>query len=267
MASTDASGGGQVPLAGRQKLPDAVYDWLKAQIMDGELPPSARVNLDEIARRLSVSQSPVREALARLAAEGLVVHEPYRGYSTTPLMSRGQFEELFDFRLLIEPWAAGRAAERCSAADAAALEAELATCVEVAAGSSFSAYGGVIAHDGRFHDLILGLAGNGHLRQALSHSHFPLHMHRLHYKKSIGASAFAEHQRITTAIAQRDPDWAAAAMRRHLEGTRNRWLPVFDEWGGAGIVDADPAGAHAASADPVDAAAGGAAAGGAEADR
>src|SRR5262245_38687980 len=107
----------------RQSMAVDVYEALKAMIMDGALPPGERVNLDEAARRLEVSQSPVREALARLEAEGLVIKEAFRGYSTTPQLTRAELVDLFDFRFVVEPWAAARAADMVTADDRDRLEA------------------------------------------------------------------------------------------------------------------------------------------------
>jgi DNA-binding transcriptional MocR family regulator len=64
-------------------LVDDVHEAIKSMIMDGEIPPGARVSIDGLARQLSVSPTPVREALARLESAELVVKEPLRGYRTT----------------------------------------------------------------------------------------------------------------------------------------------------------------------------------------
>ena len=81
-------------------------------VMDHVVRPGERMSIDGLAARLSVSPTPVREALARLEALGLARKEPLRGYRATPLLTRTQLDDLFDFRLLVEPWAAGRAAEQ-----------------------------------------------------------------------------------------------------------------------------------------------------------
>jgi len=103
------AGGGQglVGPAPRQILTDSVYDAVKALIMDDVVPPGAKLNMDALARDLAVSPTPIREALARLESERLVVKEPLRGYTTAPLLTRAAFEDLYDFRLHLEPWAAG----------------------------------------------------------------------------------------------------------------------------------------------------------------
>jgi DNA-binding GntR family transcriptional regulator len=73
-----------VQAARRTTLTDDVYAAVQALIMDHVIPPDERVNIDALARRLDVSPTPVREALARLEADGLVSKRPLAGYTTTP---------------------------------------------------------------------------------------------------------------------------------------------------------------------------------------
>src|SRR4029450_9369594 len=95
----------------RQVLADDVYEAVKALVMDHVIAPGARVSIDGLARQLGVSQTPIREALARLESDGLVTKEPLRGYRAPQSLTRSEGDDLFQFRLLIEPWAASRAAE------------------------------------------------------------------------------------------------------------------------------------------------------------
>src|ERR1700710_1115494 len=106
----------------RLVLADGTYDAIKAMILDHEISPGEHVGIDELARDLSVSQTPVREALARLESDGLVIKIPLRGYEATDLLSVQQFDELFQFRSLIEPWAASEASRRSTRRDIQAPE-------------------------------------------------------------------------------------------------------------------------------------------------
>ena len=75
-----------------------------------EIAPGARILIDALARELDVSQTPVREALSRLEREGLVRKAHLIGYSAAPQLSRKRFDDLFGFRLLLEPEGARLAA-------------------------------------------------------------------------------------------------------------------------------------------------------------
>src|SRR5262245_61724474 len=107
----------------RQVLSDDVYETIKGLIMDGVVEPGTRLNIDALTRELGISQTPIRESLARLESDGLVLKEPLRGYRVASRLSRAEFDDLFEYRLLIEPWAAGRAAERAGTDDLARLKA------------------------------------------------------------------------------------------------------------------------------------------------
>jgi DNA-binding GntR family transcriptional regulator len=169
-----------------------------------------------------VSQTPIREALARLEAEGLVVKEPLRGFRASPLLSNAEFDELYDFRLLLEPWAAARAAERIMPEAAAALEEELASWAAAPEGSGYFDYRELSAHDARFHGRIVALAENGPLSTAYERLHAHLHLFRLNYQRTIGDEAIREHRAITAAILAGEPAAAQQAMRLHLTASRER---------------------------------------------
>ena len=97
-------------LVERPPLVDDVHDVLVDMLMNHDLDAGARLNIDALARSLRVSPTPIREALARMEAEGLVVKEPRRGYTVAPLIGLEDLRALMDFRLLIEPAAASAAA-------------------------------------------------------------------------------------------------------------------------------------------------------------
>ncbi len=89
---------------------DGVYDNIYHRLMSLEIAPGARIPIDVLAREIGVSQTPIREALSRLEREGLVRKEHLVGYSAAPQWTRKQFEDLYVFRLLVEPEAARLAA-------------------------------------------------------------------------------------------------------------------------------------------------------------
>ena len=76
-------------LADRRPLTNDVSDVVMDMLMNHSLPPGARLNIDSLARTLGVSPTPVREALARIESEGLIIKEPQRGYTVAPLIGLG----------------------------------------------------------------------------------------------------------------------------------------------------------------------------------
>jgi len=83
-------------------LPDQVFAEARERILSGRLPADAPIRQDALALELGVSKIPLREALARLKSDGLVVSHPNRGFIVRPL-SRADAEDVFDLRLRIEP--------------------------------------------------------------------------------------------------------------------------------------------------------------------
>jgi DNA-binding GntR family transcriptional regulator len=209
--------------APRQILTDGVYETVKTLIMNGRIPPSSRVNMDQLARALEVSATPLREALARLESEGLVNKEPLRGYSTTPLLSRAEFDDLYELRLLVEPALAAAAAARVGPVDRRDLTEEMARCPDAPTErGDYRTYRALYEHDVRLHDLVARIAGNEVARQALRRLHAHLHAFRLHGGNRSGDCTRDEHSVIVAALHRGDPHAAAGAMRAHLETARHR---------------------------------------------
>ena len=215
----------------RSTLGDDVYESLKSLIMEHTLAPQDRVNIDAVARELEVSPTPVREALARLESEGLVRKRPLAGYTVSPLLTRQEFTDMFDMRLVLEGaaarWAAERATRRSARRHRRVRPTPPSTWASrpptgTARTPSFTAL------DARFHDLIAEAANNPLLRDGIIRLHAHLHIHRLYFPYAQTGTTSEEHQRIAAAIRAGDGDSAEVAMRAHLSAARARHLPAFD---------------------------------------
>jgi DNA-binding GntR family transcriptional regulator len=222
-------------LAARQPLVDDVHDVLVDMLMNHTLPPGARLNIDALARTLGVSPTPVREALARTEAAGLVVKERNRGYAVAPLIGLDDLHALMDFRLLVEPHAASQAAGRVDEEQAQALLDYAHSGGSGADDPTASRLD--MLYDAQFHDRIAELAGNPWLRESLSRLRSHLHMYRLYHHAGQAAATKPEHVRIAEAIVARDPEAASTAMTQHLHTALNRIEEVFSS-GRAGDVPA-----------------------------
>lgn len=216
--------GSMMKLPSRQVLTNEVYENIKSQLMDQHIQPGARINIDKVARQLQVSHTPIREALARLASEGLVTKEPLRGYSAVPLLDVSSFQQLYEMRLLLEPNAARKAAEMISDYELLILEQQIATMQAGRLGQSYEEYQHFFATDATFHDAIAHASGNLFLQEALERLNAHLHLYRLYFHAGTANETIAEHQEILAALHQRDADAAAACMVRHLEQARLRLI-------------------------------------------
>ena len=227
----------QQPLGrARGRLADEVYDTLLGQLMSLRIVPGSRVTIDALARELGVSQTPIRDALNRMEADGLVVRVPHAGYRIPPQITRQLFEDMLEIRLLLEPAAARRAAERASLAQVDRLRRMLEEMAELVGGDGLMAYGAFGLRDAAFHDLIALSAENEVIREALSRLHTHVHLFRLLYDTQVTYLAMGEHDEVLAAVAARDPDAAAYAMRRHILLSGERFRRLFDDDENAGRV-------------------------------
>ncbi|PBB25556.1 MULTISPECIES: GntR family transcriptional regulator [unclassified Mesorhizobium] len=116
----------------KNTLRDSVYTSLKAMIVTGQIPPGSRVTENDIAAKLNVSRTPVREAFNRLERDGLVTGRPRHGYVVTEF-DINMFREAFAIRELLDGHATELAAAAATDKDKARLRAMLAECERLAA--------------------------------------------------------------------------------------------------------------------------------------
>jgi DNA-binding GntR family transcriptional regulator len=199
---------------------------LLERIMDRDLPPGARLNIDALAREMGVSSSPLREALAALAARGLVRNEAFLGFSVAPMPDAEFLHAMFDTRLRLEPWLAARAATRISEGQLGRLRSALAAMAPESRRGPWQRHHTHAAADEDFHGTIAEASGNAPARQALAALNAQIHVSRLYLAAQTGAEeTAAEHQRLLAALETRDAAAAEAAMTAHLQGSRERLVP------------------------------------------
>lgn len=208
---------------------EAVYEAIYNRLMSLEISPGARISIDQLARDLDISQTPIREALGRLENEGLVRKAHLVGYSAAPQLTRKQFDDLFQVRLLLEPEGARLAALNMTPQTLAEVEAAASAMQQGGAPVDRSSrYSRFARADAHFHDTILKIGGNEVMRQALSGQHVHLHIFRLMFHARVASEALEEHDRLIDAFRAGNCDAAAIAMRSHIEQSRDRMLAAFD---------------------------------------
>ncbi|WP_457100343.1 GntR family transcriptional regulator [Microbacterium sp. P5_E9] len=249
MASTASAAESGSRRPARSVLSDGTYDSIRAMLLDHTIPPGQRINIDSIARELDVSQTPVREALARLESDALVVKQPLRGYSATELLTADEVDDLFRFRELLEPWMSARAAEQRTDDDSTALMAEIERGRDSLDLDLDQTYGGLSRHDERFHHMIAQMARSPFVSDAYTRAHFQLHVYRVtqvglaHLRAAEGSDigdtelrvamerergliTIAEHARVAEAIIAGQKNAAAAHMLDHVQSARKR-IPLL----------------------------------------
>jgi DNA-binding GntR family transcriptional regulator len=212
-----------------QRLGDEVYNAIYSQLMSLKIPPGGRISVDNLVRELGVSQTPIREALSRLEALGLVVKTHLIGYSAASQMDKPRLQHLYELRMLLEPFAASRAALQMDSAAIEALEKidhEMRTTHNE---DARLAYGQFAQSDSAFHDMIAIGSGNMLIHETLARLHTHVHLFRLFFHSRATSDANDEHARIITAIKQRNASEAENAMRDHIERSRKRFMVIFGE--------------------------------------
>ena len=209
-------------------LAEEAYEAIFARLLSLKIAPGSRITVDNLARELNVSQTPIREALGRLEGEGLVVKAHLIGYSAAPQISRRRFDELYELRLLLEPEAAQRCARSLDLTRLAVLQEVAGVMSRRQAGDERVRYSAFARQDAFFHDHILEFAGNELIRRTLAHQHTHFHIFRLMFHSRVTEEALDEHEALLAAFADGDGKTAKRAMRVHIERSRDRLLPAFE---------------------------------------
>jgi DNA-binding GntR family transcriptional regulator len=196
------------------------YDEIRAMIVDGRLDPGARVGQAEVAEALGISRGSVREALRRLAGDGLVAFEVNRGFFVADLGLDRVLERL-EARLLLEPLVARLAADRRTDEHLAALQQ--------AVDDERTAASAAAAHDAsrEFHALVVDASSNEALRRIFDSLWIADVGRRLLARRATQPEwqhdDVAEHEAILAAITAGDGRRAETLMRSHVEAALRHW--------------------------------------------
>ena len=216
------------PLKRPQRLGEEVYKAIYDQLMSHKIAPGGRIAVDGLARELGVSQTPVREALSRLEAQGLIVKTHLVGYSAANQLDERRLGQLYEIRMLLEPFAAARAAANATDETLESFDQLARHMEERDQPGSRIAYGEFARYDSEFHELVAAASGNELIQDTLSRLHVHVHLFRLFYHTRATTGALREHAEIIEAIRNRDPAAAEAAMRSHIESSKGRFMGYFE---------------------------------------
>jgi DNA-binding GntR family transcriptional regulator len=210
--------------------PDHVYDEIRRGIVEGRFPPGSRLVEQRLAASLDVSRTPVREALRRLEAEGLVVVERHRGAQVRGL-SPEEVADLYDVRSRLEAYAAELAAQRRTPADLALLDEALAAFD--AAVDQVRRHGSELDHvralddaNAAFHGALLDASRHTRIRQLVNRAvDVPLVFQALrHFSAEELARSSLFHHLVRDAVADREPGRAGRLMTEHVLQGRDALL-------------------------------------------
>lgn len=199
-------------------LAERIYRQLKQDITDFRLLPGDRFTETEVAERMGVSRTPVREALFRLQREGHVEVLFRNGWRVRPF-DFGYFENLYDVRIILECAAVQRL---CHAEELPAQLKDLMRIWLVPEGTWLKDMHTLSALDERFHEMLVEAAGN--IEMALIHHDITEKIRiirRLDFSKSQRVKAtYVEHGLVLEAILDRQPRLAQMELTKHIEESR-----------------------------------------------
>lgn len=193
---------------------ERVYVQVRDLAIRFELRPGDRINEVELARRLEVSRTPLREALNRLTSDGFLDFKPGRGFFRRDLEVK-QIVNLYEMRLKLEVASAELAAERATPEGIAELRAFLEVSRQEDPTRSVE---DLVALDERFHDLLARMSGNGELVAMLQGVNARIRFVRWIAMES-GRRPYtqAEHVAILDAVAAGEGERARQLMMRHID--------------------------------------------------
>jgi DNA-binding GntR family transcriptional regulator len=218
----------------RRRLVDEATQALRDAILSGRLSSGARLRQEDLAVRLGISRTPIREALGRLQQEGLVEILPAAGVRVTRL-ELDEAVQLYDVREVLDGLAARLAAERRPPESLARLERALGRMAQcLARGDANRWFPAHVA----FHDEIFRASGNRRLQALSAVVRLSIrHFHPLLLTTATRlADAYREHRTIFEAIAAGDGAAAEGHARRHIANAKGVVRRAMGEGGRHGAV-------------------------------
>lgn len=211
-----------------------VYDRIRSSLLSGELAPGSKIKINDFTARYGVSLSVVREAVIRLAGEGLVDATPQRGFAV-PTLTIDDLQDLTRARVLIETLAL---AESIRFGDLAWESSVVATHHTLANTPMFTPEGHIdpgfaVAHR-NFHHTLLAGCGTARLEAIATGLRDCAELYR-HWSQEFARDATrdiaAEHKTIADLTVARDEVGATRALREHIERTTDALVRYVDEAG------------------------------------
>jgi DNA-binding GntR family transcriptional regulator len=193
-----------------------VYEQLRREIVEGRIRPRERLIEAELAERLAVSRTPIRESIQRLAADGLVISHR-RGWVVRE-HSAQEIREIYEVRAALEGFAARLAAERATDEMLQEIRGIHDTYVKALSDAS---RGHLVQHNDDFHDAVVRASGNARLADQIRRNTQYYFIHRIggFLSDDEVRTSIAGHQELVDALLARDPNRAEFVARtRVLEG-------------------------------------------------
>lgn len=203
-------------------LADIAYNALVNAIINQDFEPGAQLSIDGLAKQLSMSNTPVREALMRANGERLVRQKTNHGFIVADLLTADELHQMFELRYMLETHALASGEITSDAIH------ELKNIVERMAnasdGADYNDYKDYLLLDHQFHRTLVGMRGNGFILKAWEDLHIHLHLSRLYTGVGLfdGRESLEEHRTIAQTLEQGDKDTAVQLLSNHIKRVESR---------------------------------------------
>ena len=195
-------------------LRDVVFNTLRRAILRGELKPGERLMEIQLANKLGVSRTPIREAIRKLELEGLVRMIPRKGAEVAEITEKN-LRDVLEVRCALEELAVQLACERIDKREIKELHAAADHFRDVLGSDDITQ---IAEADEAFHDVIFTATNNGRLIQLLNNLREQMYRYRIEYlkKKECHSKLLAEHEAIIAAIESHDREKATKVTGQHI---------------------------------------------------
>ena len=195
-------------------LRDVVFNTLRQAILRGELKPGERLMEIQLANKLGVSRTPIREAIRKLELEGLVLMIPRKGAEVAEITEKNMLDVL-EVRRALEELAVKLACERITEEEIQELKDAADAFQKILSEKDITK---IAEADEAFHDVIFKSTGNDRLIQLLNSLREQMYRYRLEYLKreEYHPQLLEEHQQIIDRITRKDQSEAAELIDRHI---------------------------------------------------
>jgi DNA-binding GntR family transcriptional regulator len=206
------------PVESTQSAVERLFDRMRTHIIEGRFAPGQRLVEADLTEQFKISRGPLREAVRRLAAEGLVDITHNRG-ARVKRLDHAEVLELYEVREVMEGLAARLAAERANAAERKDIKAAFDDMAKALKANDVRGYIGL---NSGFHALIMKTARNAPLEAAITRLQTPVL--RVQFEsmmtQDVVQESFEEHRGIVDAIVGKNADQAELLMRHHVRRSR-----------------------------------------------
>ncbi len=210
-------------------LRDVVFQTLRAAILRGELKPGERLMELQLASKLGVSRTPIREAIRMLEQEGLAITIPRKGAEVAK-MTEKDMEDVLQIRCVLEDLAVRVSCHKITDSELRELKIAMADFAEKTAQDNVVE---LAKADVIFHDIIYKAADNPKLLLLLNNLREQMYRYRTEYLKEIEIHPrlIQEHQEIVEALEKRDEERVAGIVRQHLKNQEEAVKKIIREQG------------------------------------